>query len=159
MIEITEKNIENFWKKVKKTNSCWIWTGGVSSRGYGNFCFHRNGKFINNRAHRFSYFLSKGEIPKKMLICHKCNNPLCVKPAHLYAGTTSDNVRDAIRDGLWNPSQGEKNGQSKLTKEKVLKIRELHKNGNYTQQELANLFGVIQQTISLILSRKHWAHI
>lgn len=158
-MKVTKENINNFWKRVEKTDNCWIWRGGVNSRGYGNFAFRKNGKVINNRAHRFAYILSEGKVPLNLMVCHKCNNPLCVRPDHLYMGSGSDNVQDAIISGLWNPPQGEKNGMSKLTEKEVRKIRKMFASGNYYQKELANIFGVMRENISQIVNKRSWAHI
>ena len=159
MIKITEQNVKNFWKRVEKTNTCWLWRGGISSRGYGNFAFRRNGKIINNRTHRFSFILQNGKIPKNKIICHKCDNPICVNPNHLFLGTISDNVQDAIKKGLWNPARGEQNAASKLTTKIVKKIRNLYSTGRYTQKELAKRFHLSRGGAYPIIRNIHWKHI
>lgn len=86
------KNIkERFFSKIKKTKKCWLWIAGKDLDGYGHFWL--NGKTI--KAHRLSYCLfNKNSIPKKICIMHKCDNPSCVNPKHLIAGTMKDNMDD-----------------------------------------------------------------
>jgi len=83
---------ERFFEKVNKTNSCWLWTGALTSRGYGSFGVE--GKVTS--AHRYSYQIHIGKIPKGLIICHSCDVPACVNPEHLWAGTTSDNMKDMV---------------------------------------------------------------
>lgn len=84
---------ERFWKKVKKTSSCWIWIGTFSHR-YGQFHISRGGKWRPVRAHRFSWEITNGKIPIGKYILHCCDNPPCVNPKHLFLGTQLENMRD-----------------------------------------------------------------
>lgn len=86
---------ERFWTHVNKTDTCWNWMGGRGggrSRNYGMFNVY--GRTIT--AHKYSWFLATGRRPDELLILHKCNNPLCVRPDHLYEGTVKDNMRDYL---------------------------------------------------------------
>ena len=83
---------ERFFQKVNKTDSCWLWTGSLTSRGYG--CFGVAGK--TTAAHRYSYQIHTGEIPQGLIICHSCDVPSCVNPEHLWAGTYADNMKDMV---------------------------------------------------------------
>lgn len=91
------KTISRFWAKVDKRgpDECWTWTAGLNGQGYGIFCI--GGKARG--AHRVSYFLSRGEIGNGLSVCHSCDNPPCVNPAHLWVGTAQDNSDDRVRKG------------------------------------------------------------
>lgn len=87
--------MERFWSKVNKTDGCWIWTAYRDDKGYG--CFGFRGKVW--KAHRVAYELATGPIPTGAHILHSCDNPSCVNPEHLRAGTHADNMRDKVARG------------------------------------------------------------
>lgn len=87
---------ERFWSKVDKSGECWIWTGCLTNRGYGNFGVRKG---YNIPAHRFAYELTCGPIPEGFLACHHCDNRRCVRPDHLFLGSHRDNTQDCIRKG------------------------------------------------------------
>ncbi len=147
-----------FWNKVKKTSNCWIWQGGISSRGYGNFGIRKNNILKNYRAHRFAYADIKGKIPIGKMICHHCDNPLCVNPSHLFLGDARTNAIDMVKKGRANPPRGERAGNSKLEISDILKIRQMAKNG-ISIIAISRLFPVCRQQISRIISGLRWVHI
>jgi flavin-binding protein dodecin len=108
-----------FWSYVNKTDSCWLWTGGLSSNGYGHFTVLKPQRKAY-RAHRFVYESIYGEIPAGRFVCHKCDTPACVRPDHLFLGTPQDNMDDKIRKG--RQLCGEQCNK-KLTWAKVREIR------------------------------------
>jgi len=89
-----QRVIERFWKKINKTESCWLWAASTRN-GYGQFWNGAN----KEEAHRFSYSLLKGFIPKKLYVLHKCDITRCVNPNHLFIGAAYDNLHDAINKG------------------------------------------------------------
>ncbi len=114
---------KRFWNKVdiKGKNDCWFWKGAKNNKGYGRIML--NGK--SEGTHRVAWFITNGEIPKnKPLVCHKCDNPSCVNPKHLFVGTNSDNMKDSFKKGrnaiLKNGPQYH-NKASKASKIKIFK--------------------------------------
>lgn len=84
-----------FWKKVKKTDGCWLWMGSKPGGKYGGIS--HNGK--QQMAHRVSWELHNGKIPDGMACCHHCDNPPCVRVDHLFLGTRKDNQQDSVKKG------------------------------------------------------------
>jgi len=150
-------NLKNrFWERVKKgrPNDCWIWLLCKDKDGYGQFNFNKK----RLRAHRVSFLLANKTIKKSLLVCHKCNNPPCVNPKHLYAGTQADNDLDAVRAGTKYYVQskvGTAHHSNKLTKDQVIFILGSKLSGSC----LAKMFGVSNMLISKIRRRSIWKHI
>lgn len=142
-----------FWMSVKSGPTCWLWRGPIDGRGYAKFVV--NGK--HNIASRYSWQLHFGEIlDSSILVCHTCDNKLCINPHHLFLGTHQHNSLDMSDKG--RSCQGERNQQAKLNTEQVLEIRLRRANGE-SLASLADEFGVSFQQISLIAIGKSWAHI
>jgi len=140
-MELNEKNIKNFWKKVdiKSENECWEWNACKNKHGYGQFKIDK--KLYGS--HRISWILTNGDIPeddnycKTLFVCHSCDNPGCVNPNHLFLGTNKDNMKDMINKNRLINSPGIKNGNHKLTEQQVLEIRQKYIPKIYLQQKLA----------------------
>ena len=137
-----------FLSHINKTETCWLWTTSTFREGYGQFKL--DGK--NRRANRVAYELWVGEIPKDLVIRHKCKNKGCVNPDHLETGTHKENIADKKRDGTQN--HGENHGAAKLTDSQVDEIRVRRRNGE-TGRSLAKEFGVCPMTIVRIHLDKH----
>jgi predicted transcriptional regulator len=144
---------EKFHRYVDKTGPCWIWTKSRNSKKYGQICI---GSGKSMQAHRYSYELYKGPIPKGYVICHTCDNPLCANPDHLFAGTHMDNIRDMVSKG--RQCMGSRNATSKLTEEDIGPIWELITSG-MGSEKIAKLYGVTSTAIRAIKHHKGWTHV
>lgn len=131
---------------------CWLWKSGKNRRGYGK----TNINSKNIAAHRMSYMLFKGELPDDKLVCHTCDNPSCVKPAHLWLGTTEENTADMVekKRSLF----GEKHSKAKITVKDVIAIRELGKEG-IVQEKIAQKFGLTSGYVNSIIKKRVWKYV
>lgn len=144
-----------FWARVKRTQACWTWTGRCDAEGYGLLKTHSFGK-VAQRAHRISWILHFGLITDGMGILHRCDNPPCVRPDHLFMGSALDNALDAAAKG--RTARGEKNHNAKLTAEQVKEMRRLAA-GGVCFSELGRTFGVSGVMAARIVRRENWKHI
>lgn len=131
---------------------CWLWTGLVSSKGYGKVTV---GAAVY--AHRLAYELAHGPIPAGMFVCHRCDNPRCVKPAHLFLGTLEDNVADMVAKG--RQARGSRNHIAKLTEPLVAELRKRHAAGGVTYAGLAKTLGLDPETVRTAVTRRSWKHV
>jgi hypothetical protein len=151
---------ERFWAKVDKSGPlilktrCWVWTAYKCNRGYGQFKNH--GKM--EKAHRCAYAFKNGTLFQELCVCHKCDNPSCVNPEHLFLGTKLDNKLDCIRKGRLSPTRGESHPNVKLTVREVLDIRS---RPSYfgINTHLAKEFGVKKSAISKIRTGRTWKNL
>ncbi len=141
---------ERFWGKIRKTRGCWIWIGSTNPNGYGQLRVTKRKLVL---AHRFSYELHKGRIPKRRFVLHKCDNPPCVKPTHLKLGNNSDNMKDASRKGRLTGVRGFCNPQR--TETEVRKIRRLYKEG-VSLSEIARKLKASLTGVFFIAHRRTW---
>lgn len=137
-------------------SGCWLWTACTNKDGYGAFRFNDR----NNLAHRASYEIQTGPIPEGAHVLHKCDNPSCVNPDHLFLGSHQDNMDDMKNKGRSARGQsinaGHKNPSARLTRADVLAIISRYKSGEAKQVELAYEYGVNPEHISNICRGKAW---
>ena len=138
-----------FWDRVDKTGDCWEWTAGKHSKGYG---VAWNGDKVE-LAHRIVYRSEIGEIDEGMCVCHKCDNPGCVNPQHLFLGTNDDNMRDRDRKG--RVAHGDTHYKSRLSSKDAVQIKSRLQTGE-RQRDIAMDFGVCRATISAISTGRTW---
>jgi len=139
---------------------CIEWTGALH-RGYGRNAFRdEEGKWFSKYVHRVAYEEYVEQIPSGMCVCHRCDNPKCINPEHLFLGTNKENTHDKINKGRENysPVRGEKSGQAKLTEKQVILIKQLYNYG-ITQKKIASEFGVAPLAIRSIVNGKTWRHV
>lgn len=155
---------DRFWPKVRKgaRDECWEWQGARQPTGYGYLV---GGPMYGGKrwvlAHRLSWEIEHGvPVPEGRYVCHRCDNPPCVNPAHLYVGTKRDNARDRSSRGRGreNRQNGSANANAKLTEADVSRIiEELKRLPRRSQADIAREFGISQPQISRIMRGVSWA--
>lgn len=150
---IPTKVINKFWRLTRTNeNGCWEWLGAYANKhGYGRI--YHNGVYY--LTHRLSWVLHFGPIGNGLGVLHKCDNPNCSNPEHLFLGDQSTNMYDRWSKGrAGNIAKGPEAGQAKLTWEQVEEIRTLYRKGRFNQYELAEEFGLTQSAVSRIVNHK-----
>lgn len=134
---------------------CWLWMAAKTLKGYGKFCLgsRRDGSRRQELAHRHAYARVHGPVPSDLCVLHRCDNPRCVNPAHLFLGTQTDNMQDCARKGRLAPLPR----RCRLTAHDVDCIRKLFRTGLFLQKELARAFGVERSGVSRIVNGHQWA--
>jgi hypothetical protein len=171
--------VADFMSNIDMSGKCWLWNGYRSPKGYGTFGILGRGIL----AHRLFYQIAFGPIPQTVLVCHKCDNPSCVRPSHLYAGDHQTNLSDMVDRGRSckgdrhylrkDPSKiirgdahyirkhpekirnGERHHNARLRKEDVIRMREMYSSGSSTS-DLSKEFGVGIQHVWQIVTRLRW---
>lgn len=147
-----------FWAKVEKTRTCWLWTAALNSKGYGTIGHggrRPSGSWRTILAHRASYLMHVGPIQDGQDVLHRCDNPQCVRPAHLMLGDDAENTRDKMRKN--RQARGEMLPQSRLTDAAVREIRQ--QGARLDVHRAAARYGVTPSTISSVLRAATWRHV
>lgn len=140
-------SVETFWSRVIKSDHCWEFTGRRDDAGYGHITI---AGIKGTLAHRISWTLTNGEIPSGMDVLHKCDNPPCCNPDHLFLGTALDNAVDMVVKGRF---------ASRLGSQDVLTIRALFSRKIKTLTELAKMFNMRCSSVKRIVEHERWRHI
>ncbi len=143
-----------FWPKVDKQgpNQCWPWNAYRDRDGYGFFNIFDSSR----KAHRVSYVIHYGELDPSLMVCHTCDNPSCVNPRHLWAGTSRQNIDDMVAKE--RALRGVRNPKAKLTAAEVRRIVQLSKTGLFGTT-IARMMGCLQVTVSSILTGRQWSSV
>jgi len=150
------------YTSLKKENGCIEWKGSRDVYGYGQFCIKSENETKNKFvfAHRESYRFFNGELPEKLNVCHRCDNPCCVNPKHLWIGTHQQNHKDMHKKG--REEHGAPKGKfchsAKINEEKVRIIRKML-NAGYSQTEVGRIFGIGQASVWKIKNWISWKHV
>jgi len=145
---------ERFWAQTDKRgeDECWLWTGCITSKGYGKIAVGKR----QTQAHRYAYELTYGAIPEGMCCLHRCDVKACVNPRHLWLGTLQDNVNDMVARN--RQAKGEAINAAKLNAVAVSLIRELHKRG-VSYARIARAYRMRADHIADVCKRRYWRHI
>lgn len=159
--EVKSKTSERFWSKIKfrKPDECWEWQRcRRGSNWYGCFLhLNKEGIYRNIAAHRYMYIHLFGEITnKELLVLHKCDNPICCNPNHLWLGTHRNNMDDKVSKN--RQQKGEQVNTAKLTPDKVRFIRMLGALGK-SHRSIARAFGIKHSSAGKIIRRENWKHV
>jgi DNA-binding XRE family transcriptional regulator len=146
---------ERWAKRVARGDGCWEWTAYRDPFGYGRMGGTDPKSII--LAHRASWLIHFGPIPDGLDVLHRCDNPPCSRPDHLFLGTARDNMQDASTKG--RTTRGERGYSAKLTAGQVLAIRARYAEGGISQQRLADAYGVARETVSELIRHETWKHL
>lgn len=142
-----------FFEKVKKTDNCWEWIPPKNQDGYGNFRVNKK----NYRAHRYSYLLHYGVFDLSLKVCHRCDNPGCVNPSHLFLGTVQDNSTDMVMKN--RQAVGENASRVTLTEEKVRDIVNKFNAGVMDVNVASKKYNITTSHVYRLVKKQQWRHL
>lgn len=149
--QVSKESYATFYDNVKvDENGCFVWQGATQSDGYG--VSH------HDLAHRVSYQISIGEIGD-LYVCHRCDNPPCVNPEHLFLGTQKDNMSDCSKKKRFGDRSGENNANAKMSEATAQAILAAWKKSEETYQALAERFGVSKASVAMLIQGLAWKHL
>lgn len=148
---------ERFWSKVRRTDTCWEWTGYRTPMGYGHFGWRRDGKNEIFLSHRVAWEITYGSFAEELCVCHHCDNPPCVRPDHLFLGTRTTNAKDRVRKG--RVLVGAQHPSARLKEEEVRTIYAKVTSGLATGAEMARQYNVHDGTVNAIMTGRNWRHL
>ncbi len=171
--DFTNRDVAKLYSRVARMgrSQCWQWSGYTNNRGYGVMYFQgqygkaTGGRIVRGRGmlyvHRVAWALTNGVAPSDKLVCHKCDNPICVNPEHLFLGDHRANTQDMMKKGRgkYKTLKGENSPAHKITERDVVHIRRQYSEGGITQAALAECYGIDSSAVSLIIRRKNWRHV
>lgn len=145
--------MNNFWNRTKlESTDCLVWLGYCDKDGYGRITI--DGKSF--RCHRIAWELAYGIIPNSLLVLHKCDNPSCLNPEHLFLGTISDNNKDCVFKGRASGNSSQHTSGAYATKLTSIQVQEIRKIKEISQKQIAKKFHISQAHVSDIRSFKSW---
>lgn len=145
---------ERFWEKVevRGADDCWPWLAATKQGGYGKI-IDADGRF--QLTHRVAYRFAFGDIPVGLVVCHRCDNPGCVNPQHLFLGTQAENLRDMRSKHRDNPPRGSKHPKTRLDEVLVVRLRADQR----SHRRIAKDYGIGKSTVGMIKAGLTWTHV
>lgn len=140
-------------KHIDKSGDCWVWTGALGHNGYGRSKYQG----ASHSAHRLIYQIDVGPIPKGLQVCHECDNRRCVRPSHLFLGSSLINIRDKVQKN--RQAKGTRIHSAKLSDFQASQIRRDRVQESLSYNQLASKYGISQKSIRNIISGKTWKHV
>lgn len=144
--------VARFWSKVDTSGKCWVWMGPRNKKGYGYFSVGRRTFSVHRWLHQFIH----GPLAKGQQVLHRCANPPCIRPSHLYAGTHAENMTD--RNVMGHTARGERSGKARLTDDQVRAMRADVAAG-LTWVKAAAKYDVSRQTVRMVVTGRSWKHV